>query len=224
MYLHCTARDHWNSLSGNWCYHCCHEYHFRWQVAKYIHCLMSSLSIIIYIPRFTLPHFQALQVKKKQLPEKHWHCTRQKEKMVSQKVYCTLSVATIGFSFSDDKRDEPHITEEVLYNCIGCSRGFVNLHILQSPLREHSDIFRDIRIDTGMTRMRLGHHKHEAQFMLYRLENGFQIFYRCLRETQNVCSGHRILADDLERKGKSVCIIQKISAVPTQAHIAGEIS
>ena len=112
-------------------------------------------------------------------------------------------------SISDDKRDEPHITEEVLHSCIGYTIGYINLLILQSQSRKHNIpeyVFHDILSDTGMTRVNfMLDDEAVTQYILYRLgeiENGFQIFYRCLRETQDVCPGHRILADDLERNGK----------------------
>ena len=37
--------------------------------------------------------------------------------------------------------------------------------------------------------------------MLAAIENGFQIFYKCLRETQHICPGHREVANLLKIKG-----------------------
>ena len=42
---------------------------------------------------------------------------------------------------------------------------------------------------------------------LRQIENGFQIFHNCLRDTQDICCGHRILADDLELETRSEIII-----------------
>ena len=61
----------------------------------------------------------------------------------------------------------------------------------------------------GMKRFLFMRDETEARYMLYTLavvENGFQIFYHCLRKTQDICPGHRTLADDLESEGKSVRI------------------
>ena len=47
----------------------------------------------------------------------------------------------------------------------------------------------------------------EFHYVMYRLgkkENGLQIFYHCLRETQNEFPGHRWFADRIEREGKNI--------------------
>ena len=44
----------------------------------------------------------------------------------------------------------------------------------------------------------------EFHYVMYRLgkkENGLQIFYRCLRETQNECPDHRWVADRIKSEG-----------------------
>ena len=53
-------------------------------------------------------------------------------------------------------------------------------------------------LDTGMGLV------DELHYVMYRLgkkENGLQIFYRCLRETQDECPDHRLVADRIKRKG-----------------------
>ena len=42
---------------------------------------------------------------------------------------------------------------------------------------------------------------------LTHIQNGFQIFYNCLRDTQDICRGHQILADELEMESRSKIII-----------------
>ena len=57
-------------------------------------------------------------------------------------------------------------------------------------------------LDTPMGRMGID----ELHYVMYRLgkkENGLQIFYRCLRETQDEYPRHRWVADRMERKGKN---------------------
>ena len=46
-------------------------------------------------------------------------------------------------------------------------------------------------------------HIWELLESLDEIENGFQIFYRCLRETQDGCSQHAIVVNYLERTSKS---------------------
>ena len=44
----------------------------------------------------------------------------------------------------------------------------------------------------------------ELHYVMYRLgkkENGLQIFYRCLRETQDEFPDHRLVADKIESEG-----------------------
>ena len=56
----------------------------------------------------------------------------------------------------------------------------------------------------------------ELHYVVYRLgrkENGLQIFYRCLRETQDEFPEHRRVADMVERKGKNNFIANIISTL-----------
>ena len=42
---------------------------------------------------------------------------------------------------------------------------------------------------------------HYVMYRLGKKENGLQIFYCCLRETQDICPPHRRVADRMETKG-----------------------
>ena len=65
-------------------------------------------------------------------------------------------------------------------------RGILLDESIMSSLKLHRD-----RID-------------EFHYVMYRLgkkENGLQIFYRCLRETQDECPGHRRVANRIKSEG-----------------------
>ena len=196
---------HWNSLSGNWCYHCCHECSVSFQVAGGKAYSLSYVIIDTHShPQVNPPIFSSTANKEETATGRMlaMHETIAKD----GKEKFTLVIITCGiFSISDDKRDEPHITEEVLHSCIFHSSGYINLHIFTRQLKKHNipeDMFDDTWSDTRKTGILFMHDEDEAEYMLFRLgeiENGFQILYRCLRETQDVCHGHGTLADDLER-------------------------
>ena len=79
----------------------------------------------------------------------------------------------------------------------------VNVEVLVSELKKHGILLDESvmsSLGTPMGRMGI----YELYYVMYRLgkkENGLQIFYRCLRETQDECPQHRWVADRLESEG-----------------------
>ena len=71
----------------------------------------------------------------------------------------------------------------------------VNVEVLVPELKKHGILLDESimsSLDTHMDRI------DEFYYVMYRLgkkENGLQIFYRCLRETQNEYPDHRRVAD-----------------------------
>ena len=102
--------------------------------------------------------------------------------------------------FQDRRDDEPQITEEVFFSEI-LPILRVNVEVLVPELKEHGILLDESimsSLDPHMGRI------DEFHYVMYRLgkkENGLQIFYRCLRETQDECPQHRRAADRIERKG-----------------------
>ena len=104
--------------------------------------------------------------------------------------------------FQDRRDDEPQITEEVFFSeMLPAVR--VNVQVLVPELKEHGILLDESimsSLDTNRDRI------DELYYVMYRLgkkENGLQIFYRCLRETQDEFPDHRWVADRLEVIGKN---------------------
>ena len=96
----------------------------------------------------------------------------------------------------EESDDDPCITRDVLLSCLE-SRGYIDCFILRRQFQIHN-------IDSNVFPRRR-HDIHDMIFLfdeLHDIPNGFQIFYRCLRETQDICRGHRIFADDIEREAR----------------------
>ena len=92
------------------------------------------------------------------------------------------------------------ITEEVFFSeILPISR--VNVEVLVPELKKRGILLDDSimsSLDPPMGRI------DELHYVMYRLgkkDNGLQIFYRCLRETQDECPEHGWVADRIERKG-----------------------
>ena len=104
--------------------------------------------------------------------------------------------------FQDRRDDEPQITEEVFFSVI-LPIWRVDVEVLVPELKKHGILLDESSmssLDPPMGRI------DEFHYVMYRLgkkENGLQIFYRCLRETQNKHPQHRLVADRMERKGKN---------------------
>ena len=83
----------------------------------------------------------------------------------------------------------------------------VLVQVLVPELKKHGILLDESimsSLDTHMGRI------DEFHYVMYRLgkkENGLQIFYRCLRETQDEFPDHRRVADRLEVIGKNKVIV-----------------
>ena len=99
--------------------------------------------------------------------------------------------------FQDRRDDEPQITEEVFFSEI-LPILWVNVEVLVPELKKRGILLIVSSLDPPMGRIDKFH------YVMYRLgkkENGLQIFYRCLKETQDECPDHRWAADRIESEG-----------------------
>ena len=105
-------------------------------------------------------------------------------------------------SLADITEDDPRISESDMFVCIHrqSMEGYIDSHVLHRQFMSHN-------IDSEAF-YRLPPRLYCRYFMILELfkelcniPNGSQIFYRCLRETQDV-PGHRILADALEEEAR----------------------
>ena len=102
--------------------------------------------------------------------------------------------------FQDRRDDEPQITEEVFFSKI-LPIVMIYVQVLVPELKEHGilldeSIMSSLDPHTGRI--------DEFHYVMYRLgkkENGLQIFYRCLRETQDEYPDHRRIANRIEIDG-----------------------
>ena len=96
--------------------------------------------------------------------------------------------------------DDPYITWDVLLSSLLEDRGSMDSHVLHRQFQIHN-IDSNVLFWSPRPRFYCGRDIHDMLFLFDELRdipNGFQIFYRCLRETQDICRGHQILADDIE--------------------------
>ena len=100
----------------------------------------------------------------------------------------------------EESDDDPCITRDVLLSCLQ-SRGYIDCFILRRQFQIHN-IDSNVFLWSPRRRIYCGHDMIFLFRELRDIPNGFQIFYRCLRETQDICRGHRILAVNLERNAR----------------------
>ena len=115
---------------------------------------------------------------------------------------CVKSNVTVA-SLADITEGDPRITESDMFFCIRRRRmrGYIDSHVLDEQFMSHNvycNVFHRLphRIDFRNELM-----IQDLFEELGDIHNGFQIFYHCLRETQDI-PGHRILADDLEERAR----------------------
>ena len=129
------------------------------------------------------------------------------------------------YSVSDDRPDEPHITEEAFFRGSILLPGDINMRYLEEPLKEYGILdetsFHVLR-SIGGYRRRLFFldRMHYLMYILGKRENGLQILYRCLKETQHRFPAHRRIVQDLESKGERN-LIQHIFAHKVPQVICG---
>ena len=116
---------------------------------------------------------------------------------------CSVSCSNANGNnlFQDRRDDEPQITEEVFFSEI-LPILRVNVEVLVSELKKRGILLDESIMSSLDTNMLIV--IDEFHYVMYRLgkkENGLQIFYRCLRETQDECPDHRRAADRIESEG-----------------------
>ena len=110
------------------------------------------------------------------------------------------------YSVSDDRPDEPHITEEAFFwGNILFSWG-IKIRILKEPLKEYGILDEtSFHVLRSVRECRKGlfylDQMHYLMYILGKRENGLQILFRCLKETQHRVPDHRRIVQELESKG-----------------------
>ena len=110
------------------------------------------------------------------------------------------------YSVSDDRPDEPHITEEAFFQHALLLHGKINMRYLQNRLKEYGILdetsFHVLRSVEGYRRALFYlDQMHYLMYILGKRENGLQILYYCLKKTQHRFPEHRMIVQDLESKG-----------------------
>ena len=77
----------------------------------------------------------------------------------------------------------------------------VNVEVLVPELKKHGILLDESIMSSLDTHMDTIDELHYVMYRLGKKENGLQIFYRCLRETQDECPQHRRVANRIEREG-----------------------
>ena len=110
------------------------------------------------------------------------------------------------YSVSDDRPDEPRITEEAFFRGNILFSGDIEMGILHEPLKEYGildetsfHVLRSVR--RYRRRLFFLDRMHYLMYILGKNDNGLQILYRCLKETQHRFPDHRRIVQDLESKG-----------------------
>ena len=104
--------------------------------------------------------------------------------------------------FQDRRDDEPQITEEVFFSEM-LPPWRVNVEIIVPELKEHGILLDESIISSLKSHMGRIYELHYVMYRLGKKENGLQIFYHCLKETQDKYPRHRWGADRIEREGKN---------------------
>jgi hypothetical protein len=109
--------------------------------------------------------------------------------------------------FADSKgegsADDPVITRTVYQNCITDICEWIDVDAMQSQLMKHSVI----HTPDDIGRLENCSPNQKRRFLYCKLcsiKNGFQLLYRCLRESQHTHIGHKDAADVLERAARRV--------------------
>ena len=126
------------------------------------------------------------------------------------------------YSVSDDRPDEPRITEEAFFRGNILFSGDIEMGILHEPLKEYGildetsfHVLRSVR--RYRRRLFFLDRIHYLMYILGKNDNGLQILYRCLKETQHRFPAHRRI---VQRKGERnpvqhilTCKEQSVSAL-----------
>ena len=105
---------------------------------------------------------------------------------------------------NDDDDDEPLITEEVFFSCVRgqrvpfCFTIDCLKELKKNEVLDESSFEIVASLDSPREAIdRL----HYVMYRIGRKENGLQIFYQCLKETQDRASGHRHSISIMEHQG-----------------------
>ena len=108
------------------------------------------------------------------------------------------------YSVSDDRPDEPHITEEAFFRGSILLPGEIEMSYLEEPLKEYGILdetsFHVLQRWHGMETVLLDQ-MHYLMYILGKRENGLQILYYCLKKTQHRFLRHRRIVQQLESEG-----------------------
>ena len=84
----------------------------------------------------------------------------------------------------------------------------IDMRILQKSLVQYSvlskisfHIMQGLRMQSRRSIIRLLDQMHYLMYVVGKRENGLQILYRCLKETQHRFPEHRMIVQQLERNG-----------------------
>ena len=91
--------------------------------------------------------------------------------------------------FQDRRDDEPQITEEVFFSEM-LPILMIYVEVLDSELKKHGILLDESIMSLLDIGMGLVDELHYVMYRLGKKESGLQIFYRCLRETQNEFPDH----------------------------------
>ena len=109
-----------------------------------------------------------------------------------------------GYTHDDD--NEPHITEEVFFSCMGghefqlhFEMEWIMKELQKTEVLDESSFDMVASLDPQWEVMdRL----HYVMYRIGKKENGLQIFHQCLKETQDRGSKHRYALKILKMEGK----------------------
>ena len=110
------------------------------------------------------------------------------------------------YSVSDDRPDEPHITEGAFFRGNVLFSWDIKMRILHEPLKEYGVLDEtSFHVMRSVRECRRGlfylDQMHYLMYILGKRENRLQILYRCLKETQHRFPEHRRIVQQLESEG-----------------------
>ena len=117
----------------------------------------------------------------------------------------------MNFILAGIKKDDLCITKDVIFSALCKTNGNLNVHVLRAQVERH-------RVDKNYTvlleHLRRLPYDFDSKFMYYafhqlqKVDEAFpKIFYLCLRETQDVCREHQMVADDLKWEASEFAIV-----------------
>ena len=111
--------------------------------------------------------------------------------------WCNIHILS---GHTDDDNDDPHITEDVFFSCVG---GHKFLYYIPWILKEEVLDECSLEILDSLSPPRVIIDRlHYVMFKIGKKENGLQIFYQCLKETQDRDSDHRYAVEILKKEGE----------------------